>query len=278
MKMSVHHSKLLDAAEELALFEQWRLHRKGRAQIIEASLSLVAAIAREFRCTSSDRSNLIAEGCLALLTAFERFDPARGVRFATYARHWVSAAMKAYLGRAQNALGSRAYARMNAKLRREASLASWSDGGFNANAGLSANTAGGPWGGRDLSLDAPLARDATTTLLDSLAADSLDADAKIESERRKAIVNAAVAEARSTFDSREQVIFDVRFMADEDDLDNEHRTATTLDHAARKLGLSRERVRQLEERVRRNWPTTSERRSPMACGQTQVRRARGRER
>ncbi|MDF2697240.1 MAG: polymerase sigma factor RpoH [Labilithrix sp.] len=222
----------------MALFEQWHTHGSGpaRAEIIESSLWLVAVIAREYRCSTSDRADLIAEGYVALLIAFARFDRTRGVRFATYARFWVSAAMNAYLGRAENALGSLARARMNAKRRREASLVrSPADSGH----------VGGAWDACDVSLDAPLGGDVSTTLLDRLAADALDAETVMESSRRSAAVNAAVERARSTFDSRERVIFDVRFVSDEDD------EGSSLNEVARKLQLSRERVRQLEERVRR---------------------------
>jgi RNA polymerase sigma-32 factor len=239
---TVRVTRRMDAAEELALFEQWQDRGQGRAQILESSLWLVALIAREFRCMESDRADLIAEGHLALLMAFDRFDPSRGVRFTTYARPWVSAAMKSYLGRSQNALGSRAYARMNAKLRRETRFdpGSREDGPEGNGSALR-----GGWGGRDVSLDAPIAGDGPTTLLDCLASDWMDVETAMMSHRQKASVRAAVEEARSTFDAREQVIFDIRFMTDEGDDE-----PTTLDAAAKKLGLSRERVRQLEERVR----------------------------
>ena len=154
------------------------------------------------------------------------------MRFATYARYWVHASMSALLLRTTNALGSLARSRADVKRRRESGAA--------RNFGLD-----GFQSLRDVSLDAPLASDNDTTLLERLVAESADVDAQIECGRRNVLVASAVADLVATFDLRERVIFDARFGPDE--ALNE---PVGPDVVAGRLRLSRERVRQLEERVR----------------------------
>lgn len=61
----------------------------ARQELIEATLALVYPIARRFEHSGMTREDLIAEGNLGLIRAAERFDPACGTRFHTYARWWI---------------------------------------------------------------------------------------------------------------------------------------------------------------------------------------------
>jgi RNA polymerase primary sigma factor len=75
-----------------------RLFRDGdgaaREQIILRNLRLVVSIAREYGGRGVDLMDLIAEGNLGLLHAVDRFDPDRGVRFGTYATWWIRRAIR----------------------------------------------------------------------------------------------------------------------------------------------------------------------------------------
>ena len=81
---------LLGAEEERRLA---RLADAGdasaRDRLVESNLRLVVAIAQRYARPGVDRLDLIQEGNIGLMTAAERFDPARGVRFATYASRWI---------------------------------------------------------------------------------------------------------------------------------------------------------------------------------------------
>jgi RNA polymerase sigma factor (sigma-70 family) len=61
----------------------------AREQLIDRLLPLVSSLARRFRTEGLDQTDLIQEGIVGLLRALERYDPARGVPFAAYATWWV---------------------------------------------------------------------------------------------------------------------------------------------------------------------------------------------
>src|SRR4030095_5888983 len=62
---------------------------KARQDLAEANLRLVVKLAMEYRHARIGLDDLIAEGNLGLIEAANRFDPLRGVRFATYASWWI---------------------------------------------------------------------------------------------------------------------------------------------------------------------------------------------
>jgi RNA polymerase primary sigma factor len=64
-------------------------NKKARKRFIQANLRLVINIAKKYRDRGLPFLDLIEEGNLGLLTAVERFDPKRGVRFSTYATWWI---------------------------------------------------------------------------------------------------------------------------------------------------------------------------------------------
>ena len=66
----------------------------ARNHMVQANLGLVGAIAREFRGRGLALDDLIGEGNLGLIRAAEEFDPRFGVRFSTYAAHWIKEAIR----------------------------------------------------------------------------------------------------------------------------------------------------------------------------------------
>jgi RNA polymerase primary sigma factor len=61
----------------------------AREQLIDRLLPLVSSLARRFRTEGLEQTDLIQEGIVGLLRALERYDPARGVPFAAYATWWI---------------------------------------------------------------------------------------------------------------------------------------------------------------------------------------------
>ena len=87
---------LLTAEEERQLARRIQEHSDpvAREQMIQSNLRLVVNIAKEYSNPGMTLSDLVAEGNLGLLRAVEEFDPDAGVRFSTYAAWWIKQAVK----------------------------------------------------------------------------------------------------------------------------------------------------------------------------------------
>ena len=91
----INQTRLLTPEEEIATARRIRKgDRQARDEMIRCNLRLVISIAKNYTRRGLSLMDLIEEGNLGLLRAVERFDPSQGCRFSTYASWWIRQAIK----------------------------------------------------------------------------------------------------------------------------------------------------------------------------------------
>jgi RNA polymerase sigma-32 factor len=95
------NAELLDAETELALAYAWRDQRDEQAlhRLITAYMRLAVSMASKFKHYGAPRNDLIQEASVGLMKAADKFDPDRGVRFSTYAVWWIKASIQDHVMR-----------------------------------------------------------------------------------------------------------------------------------------------------------------------------------
>jgi RNA polymerase sigma-32 factor len=245
---------LLEAEHELALATAWRDKQDHKAlhELTTAYFRLVVALAARFKNYGLPMGDLMQEGVVGLMQAAQRFEPERKVRFATYASWWIRAAIQDYILR-------------NWSIVRLTSTASQKSLFFNLRR-VKAKIEGNP--SKDLSREAALKiadalhvavgdveeMDARLTAgdrslnatpgepgesewQDLLPDDAPRPDEHVESMHDSAKRATWIKHAMEKLSPREQTIIRERQMQDD---------AVTLETLGQRLGISKERVRQIE--------------------------------
>ena len=241
-----------DAEHELAV--RWQDHRDQNAmhQLVQSHMRLVMAMAARFRSFGLPMNDLIQEGHVGLLEAAARFQADRNVRFSTYATWWIRAAMQDYVLRNWSIVRggtSSAQKALFFNLRRLRAKLAAGDNALGredihrqiaAAIGVSQSdvaTMAARLSGNDASLNAPVGPDGDSDLADFLAADDPLPDEAtemaIDGERRSLWLQQAL----KTLSSRELGILKARRLSEE---------GATLEAIGADLGISKERVRQIE--------------------------------
>ncbi|MWD29127.1 RNA polymerase factor sigma-32 [Aquicoccus sp. SCR17] len=101
LSRSAMKAEMLDAETELQLAYAWRDHRDEAAlhRLITAYMRLAISMAAKFKRYGAPMNDLIQEAGLGLMKAADKFDPDRGVRFSTYAVWWIKASVQDYVMR-----------------------------------------------------------------------------------------------------------------------------------------------------------------------------------
>jgi len=240
--------------EEHALAVRWVEEGDVDAarQLVVSNLRLVVKIAMEYRRAWTNVLDLIQEGNVGLMQAVRRFDPYRGVKLSSYAAYWIRAYLLRYIldnfrivrlgtTRAQRKL----FFRLNKEKRELERL------GFEAEPRLLAErldvseddvrdmeqrlTEG------DVSMNAPLGREeGRTEFGDLMPGGGAGAEADVGDEELRRVFREHVHDFAESLDERDRRIMDERILAEE---------PRTLREIGDDLGLTRERVRQLEARI-----------------------------
>ncbi len=249
----------LERDEEHDLAVRWARDKDQQAlhRLTQAHMRLVISIAAKFRRYGLHMSDLIQEGHIGLLEAAARFDPERGVRFSTYATWWIRASIQDHILRNWSIVrGGTSSSQKSLFFSLRRLRAQILKNGEPANShelykelaqaiGVSVNdvaTMDSRLSGPDMSLNAPLTQESDTVserqdfLVDDHPLPDETAETAIDSERRLA----HLANALHVLNPRERRIIQSRRL---------NEAGATLEQLGSELGISKERVRQIENRA-----------------------------
>ncbi len=247
---------MLDAETEHALAVAWRDSRDEAAlhRLIEAYARLAVSIAGRFRRYAVPFDDLIQQGNLGLMRAAEKYDPDNGARFSTYATWWIRASMQEYVMRNWSLVRTgtnAAQKKLFFHLRRLQARAEDDPARREAISHAVARELDVPidqveimmgrMSGPDLSLNTPQSddedgREWQEALEDDMPPTEDAVLGRLETTRRRTLLHAAVR----TLPQRERDIVARRHLQDD---------PCTLNELGQEMGISKERVRQLEERA-----------------------------
>ena len=244
--------KQIDRSKETELWQKARKgDKKAENALLKMHLRLVVPIAKRYLRKGIDLMDLIEEGNLGLLQAVQRFDPKKGFRFSTYAVHWIEQYIKKWVDEQISAIKLPPHAwdnlrgwmktwdKLKLELGREPTL-------------------------REMSIKLNLSEKQVRSILDSMSAaygvDSLsvaineEEDSSLENvipdipesnpdtKMLMQSTNALMISILNELSQREKEVLIMRFGVDRQE-------PYTLLEVANKFGVSRERVRQIEERA-----------------------------
>jgi RNA polymerase primary sigma factor len=248
----IDKGKLLTHAEEIDLSKRAKAGDKGaRQRLIEKNLRLVVSVAKKYRGMGLPFEDLIQEGNIGLMRAVEKFDPDRGWRFSTYATWWVRQAVQRAV--ADKGRTIRVPVHMGDKIRKMARA-------YNE---LSAEREREPTDeevAERLEWTAEQVRDVKSAMPDATSFNqpmSSDSDATeigelIEDERASEVAGTVIgememdwlAEALEKLPERHRYVLIKRYGLDDEE-------TATLAQLSEELGISRERVRQVQREAER---------------------------
>ena len=207
---------LLSRDEEVALAQKARMgDKKARNTLVNANLRFVVTIAKKYHAPGLDTEDLVNEGCIGLMTAIEKFDSSMGYRFITYASWWI-----------QQSIG-RAICERGRTIRLPQNKAKELGGRYNV-----------------LSLDTPAESqdsDSSKTIGDNVA-DMWSRSPEVEAICN--ILKEEVAKALGSLSIRDAEILRMRYGFNS-------REPMTLEEIGDRWNLSKERIRQIEDKALR---------------------------
>jgi len=238
--------KLLTPQEEIELAARIKKgDKKAREQMIKANLRLVVKIARDYEGIGLPLLDLISEGNIGLMKAVERFDPAKGGKLSTYGSWWIKQSIKRALANQSKTIRlpvhlvdkiskmRRTAMRLQEELGREPT-----DDELGQELGTTASRVAQMRMAavRPASLDAPIGDEDSNNFAEVVQDES--ADTPYEQLEEKTVTR-MLQEMVKTLDPREAIILRARFGLDGG-------PQKTLEEVGQKFGVTRERVRQIQ--------------------------------
>ena len=249
---AARRAPMLSREEERELARRaLRGDRDAVARLVTSHMRLVIRIAERYRAPGLSRADLIHEGCLGLVQALKGFNPDRDARLSTYAMWWIKASIQDHVVRSWSLVRigtSTAQKSLFFNLRRlRAALSETGESMSEAAVRKIAHTLGvaerdvrrmaDRLRGPDRSLDTPLAEDPASTWIEQLPDPAEDPEQSLirRDERRHRL--GIIASALDHLKDRERLVITRRYLSD---------VAITLEGLGKELGISKERVRQIE--------------------------------
>lgn len=262
----ISETPLLTPQEEIELAARIKKgDKEARTRMIKANLRLVVKIAQDYSNYGLPLADLISEGNIGLMKAVERFDPAKGGKLSTYGSWWIKQSIKRALANQSKTIRLPVHmVDKIAKLRRISSMLTEAYGREPTDEELCEET-GIPRkklamlkraAQRPTSLDAPVGDDESSNYSEIIG-DEHAVD-PFEALSDKNMVN-QIDDLLEVLDERESKIIEARFGLD-------GKTPLTLEEVGREFGVTRERIRQLQnialDKMRK---TLRKREKPMAA-------------
>jgi RNA polymerase sigma-32 factor len=246
---------LLSREEEHRLAVEYKEYGKVDAayKLVTSNLRLVVMIAREYQRAFRNLLDLIQEGNIGLMEAVKNFDPYRGIRFPSYAVWWIRAYMIRYIvnnWRMVKIGTTQAQRKLFFNLQKEKEKLEAE--GFTSGPKLLAQRLDVKEGevvemeqrlaNRDLSTDIPVGEDGEATLLHFLADNKETPEESFAAAEYRQVLGDKIEQFAVGLKDKELVIFRERLLNEE---------PLTLREIGERYGISRERVRQIEERLKK---------------------------
>ncbi len=254
---SIQKYPILTAEQEYEYATQWTKNKDSLAaeKLVASHLRLVVSVAYDFKNYGVPVADLIASGNMGLMQALQKFDPERGFRFSTYAMFWIKAEIYETilnnwsivkigtsanqkrvffnLARAKRALGIMDNTLNGEQTKQIADFLNVSEGDVSR---MSQRI-----GARDVSLNAPAHNDPDShDILSNLSDDKIGIEDSIEQLEFKKRGYELLRKHLAELPERDREILQARRLSE---------PVATLESLSQKYGISRERVRQIEERA-----------------------------
>lgn len=244
--------RILTKEEEKALFEKAKNgDSKAREEIINCNLRLVVAIAKKYQAQHLQLMDLIQEGNLGLIEAYNKYDVSMGYKFSTYATWWIKQNIGNAISNKNDMIRKPVYLKESiAKMKRVARQIEMQSGNSAsveeiANAmKISKKTVENMQkvinNSQVISIETPLNNETNDTLQDFIADDESETQEEIVSKKDSTRFILNIIDKTLTPREKDVILMRMGFVSGEEE---------TLQAIGDKLGLTRERVRQLESQA-----------------------------
>ena len=248
---------MLTEKQEVSLAKKWRDKGDTSAahELVTSHLRLVAKIAMGYRGYGLPVTELISEGNIGLMQAVKKYDPDKGFRLATYAMWWIRAAIQEYVLKSWSLVKigtTAAQKKLVFNLKKlKGKLSDYNEGSLKPHqvteiasqlnvSEKEVSEMEGRMSGNDYSLNAVVSADGQEEWQEWLVDEDADHEVKIaekeEVTKRKELLSKAI----DVLNEREKYIIQGRKLSED---------PKTLEELSKEYNISRERIRQIEERA-----------------------------